>query len=296
MEDSEPAESTIRRIARSYILSGTDIRIDLAGLPGKDLENDVLVVAVKDLKVSKGSTGSHLFECDDGRAYLVKFKDGTRTAINEYVGYAVARMLGVAVPESSQVFVPGDLIEASDDLRMRGASPGIHFGSLWESNCIDFSGIPAQDLMDLPLTNKESLPGFIVFDNLVLNRDRNNAGNNLLQKKSTGYECRTVDFNEILAGPRWTIETMNLVKDTLELMPIHPLVRAAVNGPKSFTPWLESAEAITSGMVELMLSKVPDSWDIREGEKAAISGFILTRKTLVRSVLVSHKSAFANWR
>ena len=76
--------------------------------------------------------------------------------------------------------------------------------------CVDFGRMTAQSL---PLTNADCLPGLIVLDNLVLNRDRNNSGNNLLQTTASGgLEYKTVDFNEILAGPRWTVEAMNLVK------------------------------------------------------------------------------------
>ena len=41
---------------------------------------------------------------------------------------------------------------------------------------------------------------------------------------------------------------------------------------------------------------MPSSWEIGEGEKAAISEFILTRKALVRGILVANRARFANWR
>lgn len=71
----------------------------------------MVVTAVKDLKIKKGSTKPHAFECDDGRTYLVKFKDGTRTVINEHIGYSLARFLELPVPESRQVVVSRELID-----------------------------------------------------------------------------------------------------------------------------------------------------------------------------------------
>jgi hypothetical protein len=123
----------------------------------------VVITAVKDLKIKKGSTKPHAFECDDGRTYLVKFKDGTRTVINEHIGYSLARFLELPVPESRQVVVSRELIDSSEGLRKREIAAGIHHGSLLLDGCVDFGRITAQSL---PLTNADCLPGLIVLDNL----------------------------------------------------------------------------------------------------------------------------------
>jgi hypothetical protein len=257
------------------------------------VKSDVPVTAVRDLKLRKGATKSHAFECDDGRTYCVKFRDGTRTVINEHVGYGLAGLLGLLVPESSFVVVPQELIDASDDLRMRGIAAGVHHGSLWLEGCVEFR----MTSMSQPLANGDRLPGLVVFDNLVLNWDRNNPGNNLLQTTAAGeYEYRAVDFDEILAGPRWTIETMHLMEATSHLMSLFPVIALSVKGLGSFSPWLEEIEAIPEEAVRQILSEVPASWEISEGEKAVISEFILTRKALVRGILVANRARFANWR
>ena len=253
----------------------------------------MLVTAVRDLNLKKGTTRSHAFECDDGRTYCVKFKDGTRAVINEHVGYALARFLELPVPESRHVLVPQELIDASDDLRNRGIAAGVHHGSLWLDGCVEFS----MTSVNPPLANADVLPGLVVLDNLILNWDRNNVGNNLLQTMADGcLEYRTVDFDEILAGPRWTLETMDMVKTTSNLMSLFPVIARSVKDLGSFSPWLEKVEAISMEMVGQVLSEVPSSWEIGEGEKAAISEFILTRKARVRGVLMANKTRFANWR
>jgi hypothetical protein len=254
----------------------------------------LIVTAVRDLRKRRGATMPHTFECDDGRTYLVKFKDRTRTVINEHVGYSLARYLELPVPESRHVMVPRELIEASDDLRVRGISPGLHYGSLWLDGSIEFTKMIGRSV---PLTNAASLSGLIVLDNLVLNWDRNNSSNHLLQATATGeFEYMAVDFNEILAGPRWTIETMNQVKMTSQLVSIFPFINVRVTGLASFSPWLEKAEAISTERVSRILSDVPSSWDIGKEEKAAISDFILTRTSLVRGILLANKARFPNWR
>jgi hypothetical protein len=253
----------------------------------------VIVTAVRDLNLKKGATRPHTFECDDGRTYCVKFKDRTRAVINEHIGYALARFLELPIPESRHVRVPQELIDASDDLRNRGTAAGVHHGSLWLDGCIEFS----MTAVNPSLANADLLPGLVVLDNLILNWDRNNFGNNLLQTTADGGpEYKTVDFDEILAGPRWTLDTMDVVKTTSNLMSLFPVLALSVKGPDSFSPWLEKVEAISPEVVGQILSEVPSSWEIGQGEKAAISDFILTRKSRVRGILVANKTRFANWR
>lgn len=254
------------------------------------------VTAVADLRRKNGGTRPHVLQCDDGRVYLVKFMDDTRSLINEYIGYAVAGVLGVPVPESRLVYVPEHLITDSDDLRSRGIKPGLHFGSLWEADSTDLTSLPMQELMNLPSACLTSLPGFIVLDNLVLNADRSNLGNSLLRKTDSGeYEFEAIDFNQILAGPRWTTDTMSQLAGTSSLMPTLPIMRLSVTGPEPFSPWLEAAEAISEEAIRDLLAEVPRSWNVSEEDKAAICHFILSRRVMVRNILASHRSTFANW-
>lgn len=254
----------------------------------------MIVTAVRDLSIKKGSAGSHAFECDDGLVYFVKFKDSTRTVVNEHVGYYLAGLLELPVPESRHVMVPQNLIDASDDLRAREIMAGEHHGTRWMEGCVDFKGLVVRNLA---LANAGTLPGLIVLDNLVVNMDRNNPGNNLLQTMPSGsLEFRTIDFSEILSGRNWTVETMTLARKTSYLVPVFPTIALPVRGLASFSPWLEKTESISAAMVDRMMSEVPGSWDVQEAERAAISEFLLTRKDMVRGILTANKARFLNWR
>jgi hypothetical protein len=254
----------------------------------------MIVTAVRDLRIKKGSAGAHAFECDDGQVYFVKFKDSTKTVVNEHVGYSLAGFLELPVPESRHVMVPRNLIDASDDLRARGIAAGEHHGTRWMEACVDFKGLVVRDLV---LANASTLPGLVVLDNLVLNMDRNNPGNNLLQTMPSGsLEFRTVDFSEILSGRNWTAETLGIAKTATYLMPVFPTVALAVKSLASFSPWLEKTESISAAMVDRMMSEVPGSWDVEEAERTAVSDFILTRKEMVRGILMANKARFLNWR
>jgi hypothetical protein len=252
------------------------------------------VVALRDLKKNRGATGSHTFECDDGRKYLVKFRDRTRSAINEYVGYRVAGYFGLPVPESRIVKVSQEMIDGSPDLRVRGLSGGEHHGSLLLEDSVDLYRI---DVPSLRPTNADRLPGVVVFDNLVLNHDRNNHSNNLVRANAEGkQEYWMVDFNEILAGPRWTIETMNKAKAFTYLMPVPYFIALAVRDAESLAPWLAKMDSISEDVIEGLLAEVPESWDIGEPEAASIMDFLLTRRSLVRGILDASHARFPNWK
>lgn len=251
------------------------------------------VAAVRDLRKLAGETGGHIMECDDGRAYLVKFKDRTRTVINEHVGHSIARMLDLPVPEGRLVSVGPDLIQGSSDLRVRGIAPGIHHGSVWLEGCEPIRSIEPRPV----LANERSLPGMLVLDNFVLNWDRSNFGNNLTVRGPQGtLEYVSVDFGEILAGPRWTLATMEAVKATSQPVPTFRLLALSVTGMDSFSPWLEMVESFPSQGVEELLSRVPVSWEIGRAEREAISDLLMTRRGLVRGVLESGRPRFHNWR
>lgn len=252
-----------------------------------------MVTAVRDLGIERGSAGSCALQCDDGRAYFVKFNDGTRTVVNEHIGYALAEFLSLPVPESRLVNVPQEIINGSEGLTRRRIPAGIHHGTLWMDGCTDFKGVAMRELV---LRNAPVLPGLVVLDNLLLNMDRNNPGNNLLQATDSGLEYRTVDFSEILSGRSWTVETLNIARSTSYLMPVFTVIALAVKGLSSFSPWLEKTEVIPSELLARILSEVPSSWGVTDEEKVAISDFVLVRKKLVRGVLIANKARFLNWK
>jgi len=261
-----------------------------ADLRGAETE---VVVAIRDLEIERGSAGSHAFTCDDGRTYFVKFNDGTRTVVNEFVGYSLAGFLGLPVPESRLVTVSQELIDASQTLGGRGIVAGVHHGTVWLEGFSDFRGVLVREMV---LKNAEVLPGLIVLDNLVLNIDRNNPGNNLLQKTETGLEFRSVDFSEILSGRNWTVKTLSASKNVSYLMPVFTVLALSVKGLTSFSPWLEMVEGLTSEKVHQILDEVPATWRVTEEERSVVYDFILGRKMLVRGILTAYKARFLNWR
>jgi hypothetical protein len=256
-------------------------------------ESGTSVVAVKDLGISRGSVGSHAFECSDGRTYFVKFKDATRTVVNEYVGYSLARSFALPVPENGKVIVPQQLIDGSAELSKRGVVGGLHHGTVWMEGCEDFRG---KAIHELSLSNAATLPGLIVLDNLLVNMDRNNPGNNLVQTTAKGLEYKTVDFSEILSGRNWTVETVEATKNARYLVPVFPVIALSVKSLSSFSPWLEQVEGVSEVELVQILSGIPEDWQMTDVEREAILDFIITRKAMVREILLSNRARFLNWR
>ncbi len=94
----------------------------------------------------KGASGAHAFECNDDRTYIVKFADATKTVVNEHVGSVLSKELGLCTPENAIVELRPELVSASDDLRQRQISPGLHYGSQRVSDSFDFDSDFARNL------------------------------------------------------------------------------------------------------------------------------------------------------
>ena len=90
------------------------------------------------IRKMRGGAQAHLIEADDGRFYVVKFRNNPqhrRILTNEWLGGTFLRFLGVAVPDMQIVNLPEQFLdenpEAGIQLGSRRIPPllGWHFGS-----------------------------------------------------------------------------------------------------------------------------------------------------------------------
>ena len=110
----------------------------------------------------------------------MKYADGKKTVVNELVGGSLA-IINLPTPNISLVNVSSEFIEVSDVLRSRGITAGLQIGFAKLTNAADFHQLERQFSGEMILENSHDLYGIICFDNWVLNSDRNNAGNNMIE-------------------------------------------------------------------------------------------------------------------
>ncbi len=177
-----------------------------------------IVSAITDLGHIKGLSGAHFFSCDDNKEYIVKFVDGTKTAVNEIVGGSLALKIGLPTPNLALVNVNQDIIKFSSDLSQRNIREGVHIGfSRLPTNTEDFHLLNNQSFVTKTLENEQDLYGVICFDNWVLNVDRNNVGNNMIEALAHNkIRYYMVDFGHCFTGNGWD-EGIENSKDNLQL-------------------------------------------------------------------------------
>lgn len=252
-----------------------------------------MVNAVRDLgRVGKGGSHSHFFSCDDGNEYLVKFAAPApnKTVINELVGGALALLLNLPAPEIALVQIPPSIVALSD-LQRRGIAAGLHLGiRRLPRDCWDFDTLPPDFLGRNTLINVDQLYGVITFDNWLLNTDRNNSGNNMLQllpKNQMRYVM--IDFGHCFGGDSWN-ESLAGQEDNNNLMPFFPYFLGHINRLTNFEAWFMSLERLPDSEIESVLSRIPTTWSLTAGEKQVLLNLIKHRRYLPRSIIIANRS------
>jgi hypothetical protein len=257
---------------------------------------DVRVVrGTKDLGLVRGATAPHFMECDDGRTYLVKFADSSRAVINDFIGHAIGRAVGLPVPNNTLVEIGQELIAGSGDLRNRGISPGLHHGSEAIPDSFDLRTIQEPGILNRELSNAGTVPGTVCLDNWILTDDRDRPENHLLQAGTSGFRYFMVDFTHSFTGPRWTADTLDQGTFLRVMVPILPGIAECVRDSSSFQPTLEKIESTTDSEIEEVVDAVPTRWGMTDEERLCMVNFLELRRGLVRTILYGNKVVFPNW-
>lgn len=253
------------------------------------------VRATRDLGIRRSATGPHLFECDDGRTYIVKFAGTTKAAVNEFLGHSLSSAIGLPVTRAALVEVSSEMVAQSRDLAQRRVPPGVHQGSEFLRESLDLDQFAGEAQRGARLADPEVLGWTICSDNWMLVPDRNRGDNHLVERVAGRFVYVMVDFSHGFTGLTWTADSIEQGSFAREMMPAHPFVAAAVRGLDSFQPALGRMESLGDVEVERLVASVPASWGVTEEEAGCLLDFLELRRGLVRSILLSHRDLFPNW-
>lgn len=240
--------------------------------------------------VNKGGSGSHFVRCDDNNVYVVKFADNSKTAINEYVGGSLAKMLNLPTPTMALINLSQELIDLSSQMSSRNVKPGYHIGSQkLPDNIMDFDKIDNDALTNFTLLNSDDLYGIICFDNWVLNTDRHNGGNNMIEVLP-GQKLRfhIIDFGHCFVDNNWT--GLNNRIQEMNLMNYLPYFQRYLNKIESFEVWCKIIIKIDDSTIINLISSIPSSWMISKEESEQLVKFIQTRKELVLTIINNNRN------
>jgi hypothetical protein len=260
------------------------------------MEGDFLLKIVNaetDLgRVGKGGSNARFILCDDGSEYIVKYEknQGQRLFINELVGALSGNLMGCVVPEFSLVKFDQEFINSSHDLKDKNIKGGFFPGISRIKNAVDLcsnQSIPSD------LENIHKLPYVVIFDNWVINKDRNNCGNLIISFSNGLKSFYQIDNGHILGGPQWNLDSLVRIISDSEFQPLFASIADNVREGRFVSEALWSLETVDDKSIQDLVSQIPAEWaDDVEVIKEQINIFLSKRKNIVRSIIMENKLKF----
>jgi hypothetical protein len=265
------------------------------------------------IRKMRGGAQSHLLEADDGRFYVVKFRNNPqhrRILVNELVSSVLLRYLQISSAEAAIVRVDDAFIREHPELAISLGSrtipvePGWHFGSLHPG---DPAHVAIYDFVpDALLSQVKNLADFLailVFDKWVSNADGRQAVFYRARledwagaRGKMGFVALMIDHGFAFNGPHWNFA------DT-PLMGLYPrrLVYEQVTSLADFQPWLDQVTHFPEEIFDAAFKQVPPEWiDGEEDEFERLLEQLLARRRLVPELISETRRAktnpFPNWR
>jgi branched-chain amino acid aminotransferase len=176
------------------------------------------LTAVRHVRKMRGGAQSHLLEADDGRWYVVKFRNNPqhrRILVNELLSGAFLDYLKITAPETALIEVTAPFLQANPDVHLSLGSrriavePGWHFGSRYPG---DPARMAVYDFLPdalLPqVVNLDEFRAILVFDKWVANADgRQSVFYRAMVRRGAagrpGFVARMIDHGFAFNGPNW---------------------------------------------------------------------------------------------
>lgn len=241
----------------------------------------------------KGGSGSHYFLCNDGQEYVIKFNlSKHKTIINELVAGTLADEMKLPAPEMVIVNITNEFFEtATGELKTKKVQVGKHIGiKRLPKTCWDFDYWKDEMLKPKTLTNKKDLYGVISFDNWIINTDRNNQGNNMLELlENDQVRYWMIDFGHCFLNSSWTIESLKKESEQEKLMNVFPYLKEKIETLADFSSWFEIVEKIEDKKINEIVESIPPSWPLTNEEKLFLINLIKLRRNLPRTIICNHQ-------
>jgi hypothetical protein len=244
--------------------------------PEKSVGPLMPVQARRFVRKMRGGAQSHLIEANDGRFYVVKFKNNPqhrRVLVNEWLASHFLRHLQIATPETAVIEVSAEFLRENPEvcislaMRRSEVEPGLHFGSC-------FPGDPAKvavydflpDVLLNQVVNQRDFLGMLAFDKWMANADSRQAiflrtrvkefaPTSKEHPRRMGFVALMMDHGCSFDGAHWAY------RDS----PLHGLyfrtpVYETVRGLDDFPPWLDRIVDFPECVVDEALKGMPPEW------------------------------------
>ncbi len=291
-------------------LSGSDLAAqgeDGRGARTRSLDAPI-VRAVEFVRRMRGGSQPHLFRCEDGENYVVKFRNNpqhVRILANEMLAGRLALLIGLPVARPAFVQVPAALIEGSPGLELEIGSrrerclPGLQFGSRFPGEpkatlVVDF--LPDRLLRRIPDLSQTFL-GALVFDKWTCNCDgRQMIFYRAADREGSAYSVALIDHGFCFNDGEW-----NFPDSPIRSLYPRRLVYEGVRGLQSFEPFLARVENLQASQLEECLRYIPEEWcGEQPNQLCRLVERLYERRRRVRQALIDAKNSslrpFPNWQ
>jgi hypothetical protein len=274
------------------------------------------VQAIRLIRKVRGGAQAHLLECDDGRFYVVKFRNNPqhrRILVNEWISAVFLRYLQISVPDTAIVNVGAEFLGKNPDVHLQLGSrrvpvePGWHFGSAYPGDpgrmaVYDF--IP--DLLLDKVVNIADFLGVLVFDKWAGNADARQSVFYRARLKQwvsgsdeyltrTGFVANMMDHGYVFDGPHWIF-----ADSPLQGLYFRPVVYEKVRSWDDFQPWLDRVVHFPEEVVDDALKQLPPQWLENDADavEQLLTKLMARRKRvpdLIRDSTRGRINPFPNW-
>jgi hypothetical protein len=270
------------------------------------------LIAVRHVRKMRGGAQAHLLEADDGKWYVVKFRNNPqhrRILVNEALCSTLLRYLKISAPPTALIQVGAEFLAAHPECSLQLGTrrveiePGWQFGSQYPG---DPGKIAVYDFLPDALlsqvANLEDFRAILVFDKWVGNADGRQCvfyRAMVRRPDSPGghasFVARMIDHGFAFNGPHW-----DFPESALQGLYARKIVYQGVRTLKDFEPWLEQVVHFPEEVIDHAWKSIPPAWI--EGEESALDRLLeqlYLRRTRLPALLGSCREAgtapFPNW-
>lgn len=232
------------------------------------------------LRKLEGKSNAHLITFNDGKDYVVKFFQSgfEKTLPNEWVGYCLARYLGLPVPYACLVDITQEFTSQVPELSQAQApQTRYQFASLYVPDCQN--GHQVSNVAHI--VNHQSLAGIILLDYWLCNQDRTRKNILLREVVRDRYEVWMIDQAEIFGTYNWLHADLEDLPVEVLKSATHQLMAQFIENEQDFTEHLELIQTMPILLIEEIVSLIPDEWMVSKEEKKAIVTTMVTRRKTI---------------
>ena len=245
--------------------------------------------ATRLIRKMRGGAQAHLFECDDGHFYVVKFLNNPqhrRILANEWIASVFLNYLQISTPPTAIVQLSAEFLAENPDVHIQlgtrhlAVEPGWHFGSRYPGNpakIMVYDFIP--DLLLEKVVNLNEFLGVLVFDKWIGNADARQSifFRARLQQWSPsggerplrlGFVAHMLDHGYVFDGPHWTFS-----ESPLQGLYFRPSVYRKVRSFDDFQPWLDQIVHFPEDVVDQAQKQIPPEW--LAGDESALEALLM---------------------